>query len=233
MKRGIALSIFIGLCAAFAAHAGGVREINQACVDVGCFAGDAPGFPVEIVNPGAYRLSSNLVTGPFTGPFNVTAIEVTGSNINLDLGGFTVFGPNGCIDTGGGIACDFTGGADLVRILGSHISIHDGVVSGGAGRGIWLGPGGNALLIARRVHVTQNGGVGIDVFGKALVEECSATLNHSAGFWGNGSSTRFNGNYAARNGVDGIASGSCQNNTSTANYLSNFSCAANLGGNSS
>ncbi|GAB4171196.1 MAG: hypothetical protein Kow0020_05820 [Wenzhouxiangellaceae bacterium] len=231
MKYLRTISLFIGALVVVPAQADGVREINQACVNIGCFAGDNPGFPVEIVNPGAYRLSSNLTTGPA----NVTAIQVTGDNIDLDLGGFTVFGPNSCTDTGSGIACATTNGADLVEILGSHITIHDGVVSGGAGRGIRLGAnfGSNDLLIARRMHVTQSGGAGIDVFGKALVEECSTTLNASSGFFGNDSSTRFNRNYAVRNGGDGIILGSCQDNTSTDNFGANFQCNVDLGGNSS
>ncbi len=224
------LLIGLGLIICHSAAADGVREINQACVPVGCFADDSPGFPVEIVNPGAYRLSSNLETGPS----NVTAIEVLGDSIDLDLNGMTVFGPNSCNDTGSVIACAATAGMPLIALLGSHIVIHDGVVHGGAGRGIKLGAvgGSNDLLIVRRVHVTQNGGVGIDVFGKALVEECSATLNAAQGFWGNGSSTRFNRNYAARNHSTGILSGSCQDNTSTANHGVNFNCSIDLGGNS-
>ena len=40
----------------------GVLEINQACAEsTGCFAGDSPGFPVTIQDPGSYRLTGALV----------------------------------------------------------------------------------------------------------------------------------------------------------------------------
>ena len=46
----------------------GVLEINQTCaVQTGCFAGDSPGFPVTITQPGSYRLTSNLFRGSSLG----------------------------------------------------------------------------------------------------------------------------------------------------------------------
>jgi len=70
-------------------------EINQACVATGCFSGDTPGFPVIITTPGKYYLSSDLnVEDP-----NTAAINVAASNVELDLGGFHVFGPVRCTET--------------------------------------------------------------------------------------------------------------------------------------
>ena len=76
----------------------GALEINPLCVASGCFAGDNPGFPVEIASPGHYVLTGNLdVTGE-SSPENVTAIRVrvSGSNSTLDLNGFTIRGPVSC-----------------------------------------------------------------------------------------------------------------------------------------
>ena len=50
------------LAAAYAASASeGALEINQTCaLQTGCFAGDTPGLPVTLTQPGSYRLTSNL-----------------------------------------------------------------------------------------------------------------------------------------------------------------------------
>jgi hypothetical protein len=49
--------------------------------------GDAAGWPVTITQPGSYRLASNLRPPALT-----TAIEITTSNVTLDLNGFALIG---------------------------------------------------------------------------------------------------------------------------------------------
>lgn len=49
--------------------------------------GDTPGFPVTITQPGSYRLASNLRPPALT-----TAIEITVSNVTIDLNGFGIIG---------------------------------------------------------------------------------------------------------------------------------------------
>lgn len=205
-------------------RADGVREINQACVPGGCFAGDNPGFPVEIVASGAYRLSSNLTTG-----LNETTIDVNTSDVDLDLNGFAIFGPNTCTDTGSAITCAFSSGATLVEVRGANNIVHDGTIRGAEGDGLGLFGQG---LIARNVRVSHSGGNGINTSLFVRVSDCSAMFNRMRGFWGSGSATRFDRNYVARNGAVGIQTGSCQDNTSTGNYSGNFSCTTDLGGNS-
>jgi len=80
------------LAAAPALAVDGVLEINQACVTTGCFTGDGPGFPVEIANPGSYRLTSNL-TVPDD---DTTAIVLQARFVTLDLNGFTIIGQYMC-----------------------------------------------------------------------------------------------------------------------------------------
>lgn len=75
--------------------ADGRFEINQLCVASGCFTGDDPGWPVEITEPGSYRLTSNLNVGSFSDP--VDGIQIFSSDVTLDLGGFTIGGPVVCI----------------------------------------------------------------------------------------------------------------------------------------
>lgn len=82
----LACALLLGVLSAPAAAVDGVLEINQTCaVQTGCFAGDAPGFPVTITARGSYRLTSALST---TG----TAVEVTNDLVTLDLNGFYLSG---------------------------------------------------------------------------------------------------------------------------------------------
>jgi hypothetical protein len=52
----------------------GVLEINHSCATAagGCFPGDTAGYPVQITQPGSYRLTSNLAV-----PASTNGIEVT------------------------------------------------------------------------------------------------------------------------------------------------------------
>jgi len=74
---------FIVLSAAV--WADGQYEINQLCVANGCFAGDNPGWPVEITKSGSYRLTSNLEVPP-----DFLGIDMDGDSVTLDLNGFSV-----------------------------------------------------------------------------------------------------------------------------------------------
>lgn len=72
----------------------GALEINQACVEDGCYAEDAgTGFPVYIQSPGLYRLTSNLVA-----PDGLHAISAFGTEgqVVIDLNGFSIIGPTSC-----------------------------------------------------------------------------------------------------------------------------------------
>ena len=59
----------------------GAIEINQLCVATGCFAGDAPGWPVQLTEPGSYVLTSNLDV-----PSSSEGVEIQASQVVLDLG---------------------------------------------------------------------------------------------------------------------------------------------------
>lgn len=69
----------------------GVIEINQACAATGCFAGDAPGFPVTITTSGSYRLTSNLLRSPASTALIIETSD--GTNVAIDLNDFVVEGP--------------------------------------------------------------------------------------------------------------------------------------------
>jgi putative cofactor-binding repeat protein len=66
----------------------GVIEINQAkALAGGVTATDTPGFPVTIDAAGSYRLTSNLIA---TGSGSERCVEITASDVTLDLNGFTL-----------------------------------------------------------------------------------------------------------------------------------------------
>jgi hypothetical protein len=67
MRFGLAVLVvvaWLGVATPVLAGDGQV-EIHQACVAIGCFAGDAPGFPVEIIAPGSYQAREH---GSWTSP---------------------------------------------------------------------------------------------------------------------------------------------------------------------
>ena len=134
----------------------GVLEINQTCaVNTGCGPGDSAGFPATISAPGSYRLTSNLaVAGSGT-----NAIQISASDVTLDLNGFTISGPNTC--TGDPVtSCASTGIGDGVAVSSTNfvgVTVKNGTVRGMGDRGISLNKGGNV----ENVFVRENGGNGI------------------------------------------------------------------------
>ncbi|MFK7896532.1 MAG: right-handed parallel beta-helix repeat-containing protein [Myxococcota bacterium] len=136
----------------------GVFEINQTCAtQTGCFPLDAPGLPVEISQPGSYRLTGNLAT------LNkgTTAILIAADDVHLDLNGFTIAcsfstpAPAGCTAASGqgiGVAADnvfsrerATVRSGTIRDMGSH--------------GVQLGRG----TLVENVRIHDNGGIGISL----------------------------------------------------------------------
>lgn len=135
---------------------GATGEINQRCVPFGCFAGDGPGFPVTISQPGAYRLTSNLdVTGRVPKPENVTAIEIEAENVDLDLDGFQLLGPTRC--PGPATPCSPVGMGVGIFSLGDGSSVHDGSITGFGNAGLML----TGDFRVERVHVWNNGREGL------------------------------------------------------------------------
>jgi hypothetical protein len=118
---------FLTICALIASNAyavDGVVLIDQNRALAGNVTpGDTAGFPVTISQPGSYRLSGNLTVGTV----NVQAIQITVSNVTLDLNGFQVqctydasvgFG-TGCIASGGTNATAIRNGKIVVTTSGS------------------------------------------------------------------------------------------------------------------
>jgi hypothetical protein len=113
-------------------QADGVRLIAQEHAEAGdVTAGDLPGFPVTISEPGSYRLASNLTVSDK----DTTAIEIRSRGVTLDLNGFTVKGASPC-----SLPCPEPGVGVGIRHTGGPTVVLNGYVSGFGGIGVELGP---------------------------------------------------------------------------------------------
>jgi hypothetical protein len=153
----------------------GVIELNLAAMTAGIPSlGDAPGPPLTIGQPGSYILTSDLgVTG-----VNETVVEITASNVTLDLNGFSVrcfWALTPCKNsagTGQGIVMDGVDG----------VTIKNGAVRDMADHGIYWTDGEG--MVFESLHVVDNGGYGIASFPPALqgrVTRCTAERNAGTG----------------------------------------------------
>jgi hypothetical protein len=149
-----------------------VVSIDQRSAEAGkVTAGDAPGFPVTISQPGSYRLSSNLVVKEAA----VTVIEITANDVTLDLAGFSIVGPNHC--TGTPVQCSVQGGGIGVKAVADagpspeNVRVMNGTVRGMGGHGIRMM--GNGTVV-ERVHAVSNGGPGIVVGMGSIIDSLAA-----------------------------------------------------------
>ena len=126
--------------------------------------GDAPGFPVTISKEGAYTLTSNL-TVPDK---HTTAIEITASNVTLDLNGFAILGP-GELGVGYGIFANNS----------SNVTVVNGSVRGMGADAVALR---GRLHRVEKVHAKDNG-IGILVGHNSLVIGCTAGFNRRYGIY--------------------------------------------------
>lgn len=141
----------------------GTLEINQTCAAIGCFAWDAPGFPVTLGTQtpgfdgqGTYRLTGNLRVPDG----NTDAIEIVETHVTLDLNGFALLG----YALGSGVGNGVAGSA-----MASYARIHNGTIRGFRNRGIAL----EAAVAVRIEGVTVAANVqgGIDPGPQSLVRD--------------------------------------------------------------
>jgi len=123
------------------------------------------GFPIKITKPGSYILTNNL----FVSALLVNAINVTTSNVSIDLNGFSISGPGGA-SPGTGIGINASGT--------SNVSIRNGMVTQMGGSGVVLGDNS----VVRDVQAIGNGGGasggdGISCGHGCLVIGCTASGN--------------------------------------------------------
>ena len=196
--------------------ADGVLEINATCaVQTGCFAGDTPGYPVSVTQPGSYRLTSNLVQPDAA----TSVILATANDVSIDLGGFEISGPflcpgnpANCLAAGNSYAVDANGvsGASVTNgavrgtargiLLGDHCVVRDVRVVETTNSGIFVGAG----CAISRVVVARNGNHGVSLTqGTVTVTDSAAYDNEGSGF-SFGLNATITGSSARRNGGNGI-----------------------------
>jgi len=149
--------VALALIASTGSASDGVREINQACALVGCFPGDAAGFPVEITARGSYRLTGNLDVSAAGDPANTTALRIESDDVSIDLGGFTISGATTCSILG---VCSNTGvgnGIDESGGIRERTSVRNGVIRGMGRYGIYCDLG----CSVEDMKVDANGFAGI------------------------------------------------------------------------
>ena len=175
--RIFALAVTLVFFAVPASASDGVLEINQTCAtQSGCFPGDVAGFPVTITQQGSYRLTGNLdLTASQTG------IQISASDVTIDLGGFEIRGPNTCSTAFGQSSpvCTTPGSGraitDSFPVM--NTSVRNGAIRGMTGDGLSL----NFNPHVEDVSVTYSGGTGMDLGTNAHAARCSVRLNAGRG----------------------------------------------------
>lgn len=194
MRVPFLLLVILGL-ALPAAAGDGVLEINHACATGdGCFPGDAPGYPVEIIEPGSYRLTGNLEIRDAA----TDGVLVKVDDVSLDLGGFEIRGVIQC--TGSPLVCIGSGpGSGVNGVSQRGVRVSNGLVVGAGSFGVLLGT--HALVDS--VHVRSNGIDGVQVSARSLVRNCVAFRNGRFGFTA-AIGVNMTGNAASENGSHGL-----------------------------
>ena len=163
----------------------GTVLINQATSVSGLPGCPHSGFPIQICQPGSYRLSGNLtVSDP-----NVDAIEIAVNDVSLDLNGFRIAGPcsRSRVCPGNGVQAS----------QAEDISVFNGTVRG-FNFGIYIGKNSHV----EKVQALDNHLIGIDVDSGSIVTGCVANDNGGVGI--SITNGTINNNTANNNGEYGI-----------------------------
>lgn len=177
-RRILWISAFVAAPAVFALD--GVTLIDQnAAMNGNVTPGDVPGFPVTISRPGSYRLSSDLTSSQ---P-DVKFIQIAADNVTLDLGGFSIVGPNVC--TTGPTRCTYSGsgtGIETIRQSSApypaNVRVMNGTVQGVSGRGILVFGSGS---VVERIRAVMNGDSAIFTNSGAVID-CVVEKNGGGSF---------------------------------------------------
>ena len=203
----------------------GEREINDACSRNGCFPGDDPGLPVQITEPGSYRLTSSLKVTVLTGGSVASAIRISADDVTLDLGGFVVSCQRASIPS---TPCrGLSGFTPGIVGFGDNTTVRNGTIRDMAGSG---------LLVTgqvENVRAFNNSHPGIQVDPGSTVRECLAEGNGGVGISA-GAGSLVEGNVSRSNSGFGVALGQgagYRGNVLTGNGTNAFNGGVNLGGN--
>lgn len=197
------------------AKADGAIEINEFCVETGCFAGDAPGFPVNISEAGSYRLTSGLDLTEITSGAIRLGIDISASDVHLDLSGFSLNGSSVC--TGGNPDCTVPPFDEIGIIIApetANIVIEQGSING-MGRGIRID--GTRDLVVRDVRISDTAGPGLEATGTGLIDHVRIGNNGDRGIFLNSPSFHVRNSLFVNNGAFGVEGGYCSGNVFVTN----------------
>ncbi|MEM1081225.1 MAG: hypothetical protein AAGH65_06545 [Pseudomonadota bacterium] len=211
MTMRIKVAAILGLALlAQAAVAEGQYEINQLCVSTGCLASDAPGWPVELTEPGSYRLTSNLTV---SGINTVDAVLIASSNVSMNLNGYSNRGDVTCF--GNDPIC-FAGFAQFGVVTSSNemnnIQISNGWVTGFDQDCIDL-QGQHSIV--RDVQIAHCGENGLDVPNGFVERVMVHTVGANGGRFGRTTSVQNSRFINSR--LAGVVGGVCQSNVFDSN----------------
>lgn len=147
--------------------------------------------PVKVNKAGSYILTGNLQPGNA----NNDAIQVTTSNVTIDLNGYSIIGPSQNTGTGMGVnAASY-----------NNVTVQNGSVSGMAGSGIALGSYGAVRNVTTTGNGTGGSGSGVQIFGGAcMVRDSIAGGNASYGLFAPDSTSGYQGNVLNGNGSGSV-----------------------------
>jgi hypothetical protein len=172
----------------------GVVLINQSTVMA------AGGFPYKITQPGSHKLSGNLVVTASS----TDGIDISVSNVSIDLNGFTISGPVTCIVLGGGVPCVGLGGVGILTSglsVPSNIAVRNGSVVG-FDVGILLAAGFNYLVEEVRAGGNADAGLAVN---NGVVRRNTASANGFDGIETHDSTVTENvANFNGRYGLEAL-----------------------------
>ncbi len=187
------------VAARIASAAEGQIEINALRAAAGgVTAGDDPGYPAEINAPGSYLLTSDLVAPDVL----TTLIVVDASHVTIDLGGYALVGPVGCISSPAN--CDPIGTAVGIEFpSGRNLAVRNGRIRGIGHRG-FDGTNARAMRL-ENVVFDGNGVFGAEVGTASLVHRCEFRRNGGFGLFSFGVAGVVSEVVSAANGALGAA----------------------------
>jgi len=172
-------------------------------------------FPIVISTPGSYRLKKNI-TVPDE---NTTAIQITVSNVTLDLNGFSIIGPTVCSGNPTVTSCTPVGSGTGIQATANNVTILNGMITGMGNIGIAMGQGriegvtvsnngldglnGAIYSSISRVVATNNGRIGIGTGAFCNISNSVSSGNKDRGI-GAADGSSVSGNVVVNNGGDGI-----------------------------
>lgn len=200
--------LVLAACGSSPVSADGVKEIHPLCVQTGCFDGDTPGFPVQITQPGSYRLTGNLDVSGQPSATDVDGIWINSADVELDLNGYSVRGPVSCTFNGSGVGCSVPEGTgDGIRIFERGVTVRGGAVSGMGRYGVWCDT--DAQCLVQDMVVSNNASIGMVLFqSSATVLRSRVFLNRTSGIAANGRGVIIKDSEAFENGGSGIETSS-------------------------